>query len=188
MARALGQLDHVLILREPPAHHSTILVQVPVNTWQAYNAWGGRSLYDFDYAGPRANHVSFDRPYAWKPGGQSPLGWELPIVRFLEREGYDVSYQTDVDTDRDPGSLLRHRLVIVAATTSTGRSTMRDAFEMRAHRGTNLAFMGANIAYWQVRYEDGAPDDRRVQVVLRPDRLLGVACLLLQNGMARSED
>src|SRR5262245_57488570 len=64
-----------VILREPPAHRSTVLVQVPVNTWQAYNGWGGMSLYEFDYApGLRANHVSFDRPYAWKlQGGQSPL-------------------------------------------------------------------------------------------------------------------
>ena len=29
------------------------------------------------------------------------------FVRFLEREGYDVAYQTDVDTHRDPASLLR---------------------------------------------------------------------------------
>ena len=27
-------------------------------------------------------------------------------MRFLEREGYDVSYQTDVDTHATPASLL----------------------------------------------------------------------------------
>jgi hypothetical protein len=27
-----------------------------------------------------------------------PWEWEIQLVRFLEREGYDVSYQTDVDT------------------------------------------------------------------------------------------
>ena len=37
---------------------------------------------------------------------------------------------------------------------------MRDAFESGRDRGTNLAFMGANAAYWQVRYED----DRRTLV------------------------
>ena len=145
-----------VILREPPAHHSMILVQVPVNTWQAYNGWGGMSLYEFDYAhGQRANHVSFDRPYAWKlQGGQSPLVWEIQTVRFLERMGYDVSYQTDVDTHRDPGSLLRHRLVLVNGHDEYWTKQMFDAFDGARNRGTNLAFMGANAAYWQIRYED----------------------------------
>src|SRR5207248_2577740 len=93
---------------------SAILMQVPVNTWQAYNAWGGRSLYDFPGLGRRATRVSFDRPY-WtdSPGGQGPLGWELPFVRFVERNGYDVAYQSDVVTEAHPDSLLTHRLVAV---------------------------------------------------------------------------
>lgn len=145
-----------VILRAPSAHRSTVLVQVPVNTWQAYNGWGGMSLYEFDYAhGLRANHVSFDRPYAWKlQGGQSPLVWEIQTVRFLERMGYDVSYQTDVDTDHDPGSLLQHRLVLVNGHDEYWTKQMFDAFEAARNRGTNLAFMGANAAYWQIRYED----------------------------------
>ena len=145
-----------VILREPPTHRSAILVQVPVNTWQAYNGWGGRSLYEFDYSnGVRADHVSFDRPYAWKlQGGQSPLVWELQSVRFLERRGYDVSYQTDLDTDRDPASLLRHRLVLVNGHDEYWTKQMFDAFDGARNRGTNLAFLGANAAYWQVRYED----------------------------------
>jgi hypothetical protein len=114
------------------------------------------SLYEFDYAhGQRANHVSFDRPYAWKlQGGQSPLVWEIQTVRFLERMGYDVSYQTDVDTHRDPGSLLRHRLVLVNGHDEYWTKQMFDAFDAARNRGTNLAFMGANAAYWQIRYED----------------------------------
>jgi hypothetical protein len=145
-----------VILREPPTHHSAILVQVPVNTWQAYNGWGGMSLYEFGYAnGQRANHVSFDRPYAWHlEGGQGPLAWEIQTVRFLERAGYDVSYQTDVDTHRDPSSLLRHRLVIVNGHDEYWTKEIFDAFDAARNRGTNLAFMGANDAYWQVRYDD----------------------------------
>jgi hypothetical protein len=150
-----------VILRDPPARHSEILVQVPVNTWQAYNGWGGMSLYEFDYAhGQRANHVSFDRPYAWKlQGGQSPLVWEVQTIRFLERMGYDLSYQTDVDTHRNPGSLLEHRLVLVNGHDEYWTKQIFDAFEGARNRGTNLAFMGANAAYWQVRYDD---DERTI--------------------------
>jgi uncharacterized repeat protein (TIGR01451 family) len=144
-----------VIVRAPPGVQSAILVQVPVNTWEAYNAWGGRSLYDLPGAA-RANRVSFDRPYAWTaPGNQNPFGWEYPLVAFLEQSGYDVSYQTDLDTDRDPSSLLGHRLVLSIGHDEYWTQAMRDAFEAARDQGVNLAFMGANDVYWRIRYEDG---------------------------------
>jgi hypothetical protein len=143
-----------VIVRQPDTH-SAMLVQVPVNTWQAYNGWGGKSLYPFSSGGRQAYRVSFDRPYAWSlPGGQGPLGWELPLVRFIEREGYDVSYQSDVATSSRPLSLLRHRLVVVAGHDEYWTGRMRTAFDAARDAGVNLAFMGANDAYWQVRYQD----------------------------------
>jgi hypothetical protein len=140
------------ILRQPPAAPaSQILVQVPVNTWEAYNRWGGKSLYDF--FGPRAYRVSFDRPFG--DMAQTPMWWEIQLVRFLEREGYDVSYQTDVETDRDQQSLLHHRLVVVAGHDEYWTTGIRDAFDAALAAGTNLAFMGSNEAYWHIEYEDG---------------------------------
>jgi hypothetical protein len=101
------------VVRDPPTRHSQVLVQVPVNTWQAYNPWGGKSLYPFNSTDlAPAQRVSFDRPLAFT--AQGPFDWEYNLVRFLERERYDVSYQTDLDTDARPDSLLEHRLVIVA--------------------------------------------------------------------------
>lgn len=142
-----------LILRQRPDQQpSQILVQVPVNTWEAYNAWGGHSLYNFSPLGA-AIRVSFDRPFDHQ--ANAPLWWEIQTVRFLEREGYDVSYQTDADTDADPGSLLRHRLVIVNGHDEYWTSTMRDAFDAAVAGGTNLAFMSSNDAYWNIRYGDG---------------------------------
>jgi hypothetical protein len=148
-----GVATAFFVLREGEAERgSQILVQVPVNTWQAYNTWGGTSLYD-SYAGPRGIAASFDRPLGRL--AQSPMWWEIQFVRFLEREGYDVSYQTDVDTDRDPASLLRHRVVIVAGHDEYWSGAMRDGFEDALAAGTNLAFLGSNDGYWQVRYADG---------------------------------
>ena len=139
-----------LIVREAPhGRHAAILIQVPTNTLQAYNDWGGKSTYVTRIAGPTATHVSFDRPY-----GQSLIGWEYPLVRFLENRRYDVAYQTDLDTDRDPASLQQHRLVIVNGHDEYWTSKIRDGFERARDTGTNLLFFGANIGYWQVRYED----------------------------------
>jgi N,N-dimethylformamidase beta subunit-like, C-terminal len=128
----------VFIVRDPPSRHSQVLVQVPVNTWQAYNPWGGKSLYAFNStAGVHASRVSFERPLAYT--AQGPFEAEYNFVRFLEREGYDVSYQTDSDTDADPQSLLEHRLVVVVGHDEYWSKRMRDALDAARDAGTNLA-------------------------------------------------
>jgi hypothetical protein len=157
------------VLHEPSGSQgSEILVQVPVNTWEAYNSWGGRSLYEF--TGPRMARVSFDRPFGYL--AQSPFWWEIQLVRFLEREGYDVSYQTDIDTNNDPSSLLRHRLVVVAGHDEYWTSAMRDAFDAAVAAGTNLAFIGSNDAYWHVEYEDGGRTIFGYKSLLDPNPVL----------------
>jgi N,N-dimethylformamidase beta subunit-like protein len=140
---------YVIVRQSGDALPSQVLVQVPVNTWEAYNSWGGNSLYTV----PRAYRVSFDRPF--DAAAASPLWWEIQLVRFLEREGYDVSYQTDLDTNFDPSTLVQHRLVIVAGHDEYWTLAMRDGFDNALAAGTNLAFTGSNDAYWNVRYEDG---------------------------------
>jgi hypothetical protein len=149
------------IVRAAPTRASTILVQAAVTTWQAYNNWGGRSLY-WNHTGVGDDHISFDRPYAQNGApryagafANLPQAWEFPLVRFLERYGYDVSYTTDVDTDRDPAELLRHKLVLTAGHDEYWTKTVRDAFEQARAKGVNLGFMGANTAFWQMRLEDG---------------------------------
>jgi len=142
------------VVRAPASRRSEILVQVPVNTWQAYNPWGGKSLYGFNSTNLEpATRVLFDRPLTFT--AQGPFDWEYNMVRFLEREGYDVAYQTDADTDAHPESLLEHRLVMVIGHDEYWTKRQRDAFDAARDAGTNLAFTNSNASYWQVRYEDG---------------------------------
>jgi hypothetical protein len=136
------------IVRRPAGHPAKILVQASSNTWQAYNTWGGKSLYEGD---PAAVKVSFGRPQGM---GQNPFDYEYDLVRFLERRGFDVSYQTDVDTDRHPRRLLHHPLVIVAGHSEYWTKRMRDAFDRVRDNGVNLIFTSANTAYWQIRYQN----------------------------------
>lgn len=157
-----------VVRQSSTAPPSEILVQVPVNTWEAYNSWGGRSMYSF--AAPRMYRVSFERP--WDDYAQSPFWWEIQLVRFLEREGYDVSYQTDIDTDADPASLLRHQLVIDAGHDEYWTSAMRSGFATALADGTNLAFMGSNDAYWHIDYEDGGQTIFGYKSILDPNPVL----------------
>ncbi len=136
-----------------------ILVQAGVNTAQAYNHWGGRSLYPSNSRDQAAAvKVSFDRPYAaWRwanPNSRWPFTWDYQLVRFLERHGYDVGYTTDVDTHREPWSLVGHDLIMTAGHDEYWTPEMNYALLDALKYGSNLACMGANTIYWQARYED----------------------------------
>ncbi len=143
-----------LVREAPGVRRAPILVQASTNTWQAYNGWGGGSLYEFSSpGGRRAAKIAYDRPYD-QPLEQRPEALEMPLARFLERNGYDVAYQSDVDTARDPASLDGRRVVVVAGHSEYWSKGMRDSFERARDSGVDLAFFGANAVYWQIRYED----------------------------------
>jgi hypothetical protein len=144
-----------LVVTPPPDRPKQILVQASVTTWEAYNNWGGKSLYDYNSTGgvPAAK-VSFNRPFL-TDGNTGMYDWEVPFVRWLEREGYDVAYTSDIDTHRNPALLQGYRLVMVNGHDEYWSTPIRNAFESAKGAGTNLAFFGANIGYWHVRFEDG---------------------------------
>ncbi|HME90237.1 MAG TPA: N,N-dimethylformamidase beta subunit family domain-containing protein, partial [Myxococcaceae bacterium] len=72
-----------------------LMYQPTFNTYQAYNAWGGASLYR-GVAG-RAVEVSYDRPYEEGEGAGQLFAYDYPFLRFLEKNGYDVTYATNLD-------------------------------------------------------------------------------------------
>ena len=140
------------IVKEPAGAKSRILVVSSVNTDQAYNNWGGKSLYNFNSTnGQQAVKISFDRPYAG-----AVYFYETRLVQFLESQpDFDISYTTDVDVHRNPSTLLGHRLVIVSGHNEYWSRTMRTAYERARDRGVNLGFFGGNIGDWQIRFENG---------------------------------
>jgi len=155
------------IIVRPPRPRGDILVKLGTNTYQAFNDWGGFSLYT---AGrnemARGPMVSFDRP---SPPGF--LEYEIYLARWLEemaaREGFRVDYASNFDVHADPGLLPAYRLVICGSHDKYWSKEEFDAFEQRIFRqGSNTIFMGGSTAYWQVRYADinrppGGPDHGR---------------------------
>ena len=128
-----GDSQIIFVVRDD-ASHSDVLVQTSDATWQAYNTYGGNSLYQCTVACPpgdpaaykAAYKVSYNRPFhtAEDDSGRSWLftGAEYPMIRFLERNGYDVSYTSSADVGRNPGRCCRTtRSSSRAVTTSTGR-------------------------------------------------------------------
>ena len=147
------------VVRPPLDRRADILVQLGVNTAQAYNHWGGKSLYPSNSTQLQpAVKVSFQRPFnSWRWANLNsrwPFSWDYQLVRFLERHGYDVAYTTDVDTHREPWSLIGHRLLMTSGHDEYWTKEMLDGLEDALSMGSNLACMGANTIYWQARYED----------------------------------
>jgi hypothetical protein len=139
------------------ARRADLVFQSAVTTYQAYNNWGGKSLYAFNSTGGPARKVSFDRPYgsAFGTGGYI-FQWEYNMVRFLEREGYDVTYTTNIDTHVRPQSLTRARGILIVGHDEYWTWEMRNHVENARNAGIHLGFFSANDAYWQIRFENDA--------------------------------
>ena len=158
----------VFVVRDS-ASRAPIVFQSSVTTFAAYNNWGGQSLYAFNSGNAPARKVSFDRPYATNPYGVRLDGasdfvrrWEYNAVRFLEREGYDVQYVTDVDThERGVGDA---KVFLSVGHDEYWSWAMRIAIERARDRGVHLAFLGADAGYWQIRFEpdSGGNADRTI--------------------------
>src|SRR5262249_21293208 len=77
-------------------------------------------------------------------------GFEYPMVRFLEREGYDVTYATDIDLHSPPPTgLLTNR----AAFLSVGHDEywskpMHDNLSAARDSGKHVAFFSGNSVWW----------------------------------------
>ncbi len=178
-----GYARYVPLTVRDDASKAPLLVVNAVTTWQAYNRWGGHSLYDgIDRSGTRsptgrATVVSFDRPYRNDSGAGDYLGNELPMISFLEKEGYDVTYWTDIDLHSRPGDLARHRALITLGHDEYWTKEMRDGVEAARDRGMNIAFFGANALFRAIRLgpSDLGPNRRQVNYrVASADPLRGV--------------
>ena len=156
-----------------------LLFQCSDFTWQSYNRWPQwRSMYDSpnDPWGTRIAEsyaAGFDRPYAiyWNgwPAAFEPLTngsgeflmTEFPLAFWLEKEGYDVSYISQMDVHTDGPNLLRGKVYL-----SVGHDeylTEECYYNILKARdaGVNLAFLGGNSVSGRVELlpsTDGRPN------------------------------
>jgi hypothetical protein len=168
--------SHIVFVVRDDASNSDLLFQTSDATWQAYNVYGdnsnGKSLYTG--AGGKASKVSYNRPFVTRSGGGgggASEDWlfnaEYPMVRFLERNGYNVTYTTDADTDRRGNLLLNHKVFMSVGHDEYWSKGMRDNVEAARNAGKHLAFFSGNELYWKTRWEnsiDGSGKTHRTLV------------------------
>ena len=175
----------IFVVRNDEAS-SHYVFELPVTTYQAYNYWGGKSLYSYGSGtqlpwgsskGTAAVKVSFNRPYARSTNSPaafgmgagefltnyfpvaeyratiSSAGWDYNMVRWLEKDGYDVRYVTNIDLHVSSTILARARTYLSSGHNEYWSWEMRERVTAFRESGGNLIFFGANAMYWQVRLE-----------------------------------
>ncbi len=160
--------SHIVFVVRDDAGQSDLLFQTSDTTWQAYNSYGGNSLYAGSPAG-RAYKVSYNRPYNTR--ASYPEDWvfnaEYPMVRWLEANGYDVGYASGIDTDRSGTELLEHKVFLSVGHDEYWSGAQRTAVESARAAGVHLAFFSGNEVFWKTRYEpsiDGSATPYRTLV------------------------
>jgi hypothetical protein len=154
-----GGRNQIMFVVRNDASRSDLLFQTSDTTWQAYNAYGGNSLY-VGNPGP-ASKVSYNRPFTtreslnatWDTSVDFFFYGEYPAVRFLEQNGYDVSYFTGVDADRSGGLIKNHKTYLSVGHDEYWSGGQRTNVEAARDSGVNLVFMSGNEVFWKTRWE-----------------------------------
>ena len=149
------------------ASHSDLIFQTSDTTWQAYNTYGGNSLYSCTVACPPGNphpykgalKVSYNRPFHTADDDQGRdwfLYTEYPMIRFLEANGYDVSYMGGLDVDTRGSLLTNHKVFLSVGHDEYWSGGQRANVEAARAAGVNLAFFSGNEVFWKTRWEPSA--------------------------------
>ncbi|MDX2190240.1 MAG: DUF6605 domain-containing protein [Bacteroidota bacterium] len=146
-------------------------------TWQAYNRWPyWHSMYDEGH-NPWVNTngavISFDRPYALYTNGLptdfSPLTngsgeflrWEFPLSFWLEKEGYDVTYTSNINTQSLTHNLLNTKIFLSVAHDEYWTPQMYANVKNARDNGLNLFFLSGNSldgTVYLIPSTDGRPN------------------------------
>jgi hypothetical protein len=153
-----GQRYIPLAVRSGDARGKIVLINGDT-TWQAYNPFGGYSLYH----GPngafstRSRAVSFDRPYGGYDGAQGDSEFQanlLPLLSLVERLGLPAEYLSDTDLQPDPHALDGALAVLSPGHDEYYSTLMRDRLQAARDKGTNIAFLGSNAIFRHIRFND----------------------------------
>jgi hypothetical protein len=160
-----GNDNNVLMVVRNDGSTSDVLYGVPTATYQAYNNYGDKSLYDFNSFGSntvagttRAVKVSYDRPYAmtYFPDHNWFGSNDVASTAFLERNGYDVTYVASSDLHSTPSQVANHKTFVSPTHDEYWSTEMRNGVTSARNAGTGLFWLGSNQVYWKIRFESSA--------------------------------
>src|SRR5206468_3817381 len=107
-----------------------------------------------------------DRPIITRDGGGTYAGAQDYLfgaddaaISFLEKNGYDVTYISGVDTARlGASNLEQHKAFISVGHDEYWSGDQRANVEAARDAGVNLLFWSGNEVYWKTRWENSIAD------------------------------
>ena len=176
-----GATNQIPFIVRDDEGQSDIVLQTSDTTWHAYNGWAGNNgdvggnFYgdpsgtidhpDIPGAGgfaqDRAYAVSYNRPFLTRDAGGAAsgaqdylFGADYAAIYWLEKNGYDVSYISGIDTDRlGAENLIEHQAFISVGHDEYWSGQQRLNVEVARDAGVNLLFWSGNEIYWKTRLE-----------------------------------
>ena len=107
--RRTAEVDIFFIIRSTqPGKDTAILLELCTNTYNAYNNWGGSSLYAYH---GRAEAAGASRVVQPALAGQFRQ-WELSFVTWAERNGYKLDFCANSDLEFHPETPQVYKLVL----------------------------------------------------------------------------
>jgi hypothetical protein len=160
------------VIRSPSTH--AVLVVSSALTWQAYNEWGGSSVYATSVGEPlpgveRALAVSFDRPYLKEAGAGQLLSLELPFLQWIDRQAFDVSYTTDYDLAISPPEGIVPKIVVFNGHSEYWTPRLYAWIERHVETlgDMGVAVLAADTGYWPISFDQPAGAGPRSFVSLK---------------------
>ncbi|MGZ8550726.1 MAG: N,N-dimethylformamidase beta subunit family domain-containing protein, partial [Chitinophagaceae bacterium] len=177
MEKSGGGSNHIVFIVRNDASQSDLYLQFPDARWQAYNGYGGNSTYDGTTSWPSGHAVkaSYNRPMfpynsAFNTDGRGAdwyMNNEFAMLRWLERNGYDVTYTGSNHIARNGALLLNHKVFLSIGHDEYWSKGQRDNVEAARNAGVHLAFFSGNEVYWKTRWENNDGSEDRTLVVYK---------------------
>lgn len=158
----------IFIVRDD--RQADFLFQCSDITWNAYNRWPDQfALYDngeTEWHLGAGTATSFNRPYGkYCQVVDTPLSigsgefmlWEFPMVFWLEQQGYDVTYASNIDTHTDGADLKRVKGFLSVGHDEYWTRQMYDNVMAAIQNGLSAGFFSGDTCWGMVELlPDGA--------------------------------
>ena len=138
--------------------YSKNLFVLSTNTWNAYNSYGGKSLYAFNSTNSqRSFKVSFQRPFERDLGifgSPDYYRYENKLINWAGNNNVLFETASMYDLDVNPSLLSNYNIVFIAGHNEYWSRAERRQFENFVNNGGKIINMSGNTSWWQVRFED----------------------------------
>lgn len=159
----------VFIVRDH--RRADFIFQCSDTTWQAYNRWPSQfSLYDngeHQWWWGGDVQVSFNRPYGkycqildapLSTGSGEWFLWEFPFAFWLEAQGYDVTYISNLDTHRHGHDLTRASGFLSVGHDEYWSIEMFHHVQSAIASGLSVGFFSGNAVCGRIQFASDAQD------------------------------